>query len=249
MNILIVEDDAILTKVLREGFKETGINTIVASNGLEALKILQTQSKKIDLVLLDLLMPVMDGFKFLEEVQQDSIYNLKNIPIIVLSNVDQDKAIKRSYDLGALNYFVKAQHPISEIVEKVKSFLERPREVAFDRNIMSESKKDIEKKQGDSGILENIGGQGGVEEKYDKKEIENPRPGFFKRLFFGEKRDNTQIKKEEIIIKKEIPKSNILQEIKEIEESRRQDGGELERAEKALFAKTKAKKLKIKSED
>jgi len=131
MNILIAEDEKLLSKVLREEFEEAGFKVSQAFNGLEVLKELKTKSKNIDLVLLDLLMPVVDGFQVLEEIQKDQLYNLSSIPVIVLSNLGQDDEIKKAFKLGAQDYFVKSQHPISEVVEKVKTFLEKPRAVSF----------------------------------------------------------------------------------------------------------------------
>lgn len=131
MNILIVEDERLLSKVLKEEFEEAGFKVIQSFNGLDALKDLKAKSKDIDLVLLDLLMPVVDGFQVLEEMQKDQVYNLSSIPVIVLSNLGQDEEIKRAFKSGASDYFVKSQHPISEVVEKVKKFLEKPKEVSM----------------------------------------------------------------------------------------------------------------------
>ena len=128
MNILIVEDEKLLSKVLKEEFEEAGFDVIATLNGSDALKELKSGSEDIDLVLLDLLMPVMDGFEVLEEMHKDQI--LSSVPVIVLSNLGQDEEIKRAIKLGASDYFVKSQHPISEVVEKVKAFLEKPKKVS-----------------------------------------------------------------------------------------------------------------------
>ncbi|MHB9019407.1 MAG: response regulator [Minisyncoccota bacterium] len=125
MNIIIAEDERLLSKVLKEEFEEAGFKIIQTFNGLETLKELKAKSKNIDLVLLDLLMPVINGFQVLEEMQKDRVDNLRAIPVIVLSNLGQDEDIKKAMSLGAVDYFVKAQHPISEVVEKVKNFLEK----------------------------------------------------------------------------------------------------------------------------
>ncbi|MEK7121932.1 MAG: response regulator, partial [Patescibacteria group bacterium] len=76
-----------------------------------------------DLVLLDLLMPKKDGFEVLKEVMNNP--ELKNLPIIVLSNLGGDEDIKKALALGAKDYFVKTQHPMSEIVEKAKKYESR----------------------------------------------------------------------------------------------------------------------------
>lgn len=125
MRILIAEDEKIFLKILKEEFEEAGVKVVPVSNGLEAIKELKANSKDIDLVVLDLMMPIVDGFQVLEEMKKDQLYGLNNIPVVVLSNLGQDEEIKRALKLGAVDYFVKSQHPISEVIEKVKNFLEK----------------------------------------------------------------------------------------------------------------------------
>ena len=82
---------------------------------------MQILEKQIfDLVLLDLLMPKKDGFSVLEDVKKDP--KLKDLPIIILSNLGGDEYIKKALALGAKHYFIKTQHPMSEIVEKAKRY-------------------------------------------------------------------------------------------------------------------------------
>lgn len=126
MKILIAEDEKVLAKVLKDEFEEEGISVLLAENGKDALEIMKSKTNRPDAVLLDLLMPVMDGFAVLEEVSKDRVGSLRNIPIIVLSNLGQDEEIKRALNLGALDYFVKTQHPVLEVIEKVRNFLEKP---------------------------------------------------------------------------------------------------------------------------
>lgn len=87
---------------------------------IETLKIL-----KPDLILLDLILPKMNGFEVLEKIKRD--FDTRSIPVIVLSNLGSDDDIKRAIKLGAEDYYVKVQHPLLEIVEKVSKFLETPR--------------------------------------------------------------------------------------------------------------------------
>lgn len=77
-----------------------------------------------DLVLLDLILPKKDGFEVLQELKADP--GLKQIPVVVLSNLGQDEEIKKALDLGAVDYLVKVQHPINEVVEKVRKYLIEP---------------------------------------------------------------------------------------------------------------------------
>ena len=117
--ILIAEDEDILLNVLKDRFEAEGWEVTTARDGIEAMGAIN-KGPKFDLVLLDLLMPKKDGFAVLEEVKNNP--ELKNLPIIVLSNLGGDDDIKKALVLGAKDYFVKTQHPMSEIVEKAKKY-------------------------------------------------------------------------------------------------------------------------------
>ena len=119
MKIVIVEDEEILIKVLKEKFEKEGFKVSLAADGVEALSVIK--KAKPDLVLLDLVLPKKDGFEVLEEMKASG--DLKMIPVIVLSNLGQDEEIKRALNLGAKDYLVKTQHPINEVVEKVRDYL------------------------------------------------------------------------------------------------------------------------------
>lgn len=153
MRILLAEDEKIFLKILKEEFEEIGIKVIPTSNGLEALRELKANSKNIDLVVLDIMMPVVDGFQVLEEMKKDQLYGLNTIPVVVLSNLGQDEEIKRAFKLGAVDYFVKSQHPISEVIEKVKHILEAPKMGTYNKYSSSENRgesyDDISRKTND----------------------------------------------------------------------------------------------------
>lgn len=119
MKIVIVEDEEILLKVLKEKFDKSGFQTILAVDGEEALSIIN--KNKPDLILLDLILPKKNGFDVLRDLKADS--QSKNIPVVVLSNLGQDEDIKKAMELGADDYIVKTQHPINEVVEKVRTRL------------------------------------------------------------------------------------------------------------------------------
>ncbi len=116
MKIVIVEDEESLSKALNEKFSRSGFETYLAKNGIEAIEVI----KKVvpDIIALDILIPNKNGMKVLEEIKADP--ELKDIPVIVLSNLSQDEDIKTALKLGAEDYMVKTQHPINEIVEKFK---------------------------------------------------------------------------------------------------------------------------------
>jgi len=119
MKILIVEDEEALRKVLQEKMEHSGFETFVAKDGDEAWDM--AKNKNPDLILLDLVLPKRSGFDVLGLLKQNS--ELKDIPVIVLSNLAEDENLKKALAMGAEDYFVKAQHPINEVVEKVKNRL------------------------------------------------------------------------------------------------------------------------------
>ena len=121
-HILIAEDEKALSVALTDKLVREGYKISVASNGEEAIKL--TKTNKFDLILLDLMMPVKSGFEVLEELKGDPEF--RDIPVIILSNLGEDENIKKALRLGVADYFVKADHPIAEIVEKIKSHLMKP---------------------------------------------------------------------------------------------------------------------------
>lgn len=112
--ILIVEDEKPMILALELKLENAGFRTKTASNGAEALKILSKE--KFDLILLDLVLPEKDGFAVLSEMRGRG----DETAVIVLSNLGQKEDIKRTKELGAANYFVKAETPITEIVNYIK---------------------------------------------------------------------------------------------------------------------------------
>ena len=122
--IVIVEDEEALARVLKEKFENEGFEIDLAMDGKVALPTIQKM--RPDLVLLDLMLPKRDGIDVLRDIKADR--DLENLPVIVLSNLDGDEDIKQAISLGAKDYFVKSQHPIKEVVEKVKDFLMNPQQ-------------------------------------------------------------------------------------------------------------------------
>lgn len=117
-NVLLVEDDVILRHVLSGQLTANGFSVSEAQNGEEALEILKIE--KPDVILLDLILPGIDGFEVLKQVKGDLL--LKSIYIMVLSNLGDDEAIKKAFGLGADDYFVKAQYPIKSVIDKLNNF-------------------------------------------------------------------------------------------------------------------------------
>ncbi len=117
--ILVVEDDPILKNLLGHTFADK-YTMVYAGNGIEGISLME--ENKPALILLDLIMPDMNGFTFLEKVRSRTD-NLKSVPIIVMSNLGQPKDIERAKSLGANEYLIKVEVSVSEIIDKVQTVL------------------------------------------------------------------------------------------------------------------------------
>jgi len=81
------------------------------------------KSQKPDLILLDLILPKKDGFEVLKELKKDE--STKEIPVIVLTNLEDIESVEKAIELGANTYLVKAQYTLNEVIQKVKKALEK----------------------------------------------------------------------------------------------------------------------------
>lgn len=115
--ILIVEDERPLAHALQLKLAKEGYETQIALTGLEGQK--EALTGKYDMILLDLIMPELDGFSVLQELKEKKIKS----PVIVLSNLGQQEDKTKAMGLGAKDYFVKANTPIADIIKTVKSLL------------------------------------------------------------------------------------------------------------------------------
>ena len=115
--VLIVEDEKPLSNVLQLKLNEEGMETQTAYDGEEAVR--KIEANGYDLVLLDLILPVKDGFEVLKELQEKNI----KVPIIVVSNLGQEEDIEKTRKLGVKGYLVKANSTLDDIVKVVKKFL------------------------------------------------------------------------------------------------------------------------------
>jgi DNA-binding response OmpR family regulator len=118
-HILIVEDDNFLADIYQKKFEMEGFKVSTANNGEKAL--VDIKKKMPDLVLLDILLPKLDGFAVLEKVKADSA--VKSIPIILLTNLGQQDDVQRGLEKGAADYLIKTHFKPSEVVDKVKQVL------------------------------------------------------------------------------------------------------------------------------
>jgi DNA-binding response OmpR family regulator len=112
--ILIIEDEKPMAKALKLKLEKNGFEVDIAEDGKEALKKLK--GKKYHLALMDLVMPHMDGFTLLKELQDKKI----KTPIIVTSNLSQKEDIEKARSYGVKDFLVKSDTPITDIVKKVQ---------------------------------------------------------------------------------------------------------------------------------
>ena len=117
--ILFIEDEATLQKTFAEILKSEGFEVISALDGESGLNL--TRGEKPDLILLDLILPKLHGLEVLKEIKKDE--NTKNIPVIVLTNVESIEEIDKALELGATTYLVKSDYNLEEVVEKIKKAL------------------------------------------------------------------------------------------------------------------------------
>ena len=117
--MLIVEDDEVLLRALYLLFHKSEFTIASATDGETALKM--TQRLKPDVVLLDLLLPKMNGFDYLKFLKSEPA--IKNIPVIVLSNLGDKESVEKAKGLGALDYFIKSDTDLTTLNDKVKKFL------------------------------------------------------------------------------------------------------------------------------
>ena len=119
--ILVVEDEDILAKTLEEKLLSEGFEVLLAYDGIEALKL--ALEKHPDLVLLDLLMPKMDGMTTLKKIREDAWG--KSVPVIILTNLTSanEERNKIITELEPTYYFMKTDKSLEEIVEKIKERL------------------------------------------------------------------------------------------------------------------------------
>lgn len=124
IKILLVEDDPFLLSMYSTKFELENFKVITAEDGEKGLE--KAKNEIPNIILLDILMPKMNGFDVLKNLKDDN--NLKNIPVILLTNLNQKDEIERGLTLGADDYLIKAHFMPSEIVSKIKRVIEEHKE-------------------------------------------------------------------------------------------------------------------------
>jgi two-component system alkaline phosphatase synthesis response regulator PhoP len=119
--ILMVEDNIFLRKLYRDKLTRAGFGFVEATNGVEGLN--KAVFEKPDLIILDLILPRKNGFDVLAELKEKP--DVKNTPVIILSNLSQEADIKEAMKLGAEEYLVKTEVRLSEVVDMVKKIIKK----------------------------------------------------------------------------------------------------------------------------
>jgi len=118
-NILLVEDDPFLTDIYITKLKEEGFSVVVATDGEDCLR--KVKEGKSDLLLLDIVLPSIDGWEILRKIKKDD--KLNNLKVVILSNLGQKGEVEKGLKLGALKYLIKAHYTPSEVIDEIKKIL------------------------------------------------------------------------------------------------------------------------------
>jgi len=114
--ILLAEDDEVISRMYQKGLSLEGANVLIAKNGIEAVNF--TKNNNIDLILLDLMMPRMNGYETIRQIKQDSATS--HIPLIVLTNLDEHpEFIEKTTGTKIQEYLVKSNVSVEDVIEKI----------------------------------------------------------------------------------------------------------------------------------
>jgi len=119
--VLLVEDDVFVSDIYQTKLSHDGFSVLVARNGLEAIKKLETEVP--DLILLDIIMPYVDGIEVLKKIKSDD--RLDKIPVILLTNLSEKEKIDEALEIGANDYLIKSHFTPSEVMEKINALLNK----------------------------------------------------------------------------------------------------------------------------
>jgi len=119
--ILLIEDDPFLRDIYTTKLKEAGFSVEMAIDGEQGLRKLA--EKKFDLLVLDIVLPQIDGWEILEKIKNEKLKIKNDFKIIVLSNLGQKEEVEKAFNMGATKYLIKAHYTPSEVVEEIKELL------------------------------------------------------------------------------------------------------------------------------
>ncbi len=124
LKILVVEDDKFLRELITQKLSREGYDVKEAVDGEEG--VIKTKEEKPDIILLDLILPGIDGFEVLAKIKEDP--EVENIPVVILSNLGQRDDVERGLKLGAVDFLIKAHFTPGEIIEKVEKIMKDRKE-------------------------------------------------------------------------------------------------------------------------
>lgn len=119
--ILIVEDDSFVRDIYETKLSQEGFEVETAVNGMEAIKKMAEGENIPNLILLDIVMPFMDGLEMLKRVREKE--ELRDIPVIMLTNLSQKEDVESGLALGASDYLIKSHFTPSEVLEKINKYI------------------------------------------------------------------------------------------------------------------------------
>ncbi len=118
-SVALIEDDPLIAEMYTTKFTKEGYELHHAPDGFAGLEMVKKE--KPDIILLDIIMPKMDGFQVLQELRKTSEF--KDTPVVMLTNLGQEEDVQKGRQLGATDYFIKTNFTPAAIVEKVKELL------------------------------------------------------------------------------------------------------------------------------
>lgn len=118
--ILIVEDELSMQRALKNRLEQAGYSVSAANDGQQALDAIR--ASKPDLVLLDLIMPKLDGISVLREIKKDE--TLTGVPVIILTNLSTGDKVAEAMQLGTFDFLVKANYSLDDVLKKVRERLD-----------------------------------------------------------------------------------------------------------------------------
>jgi len=119
--ILIIEDESALQKTVGDMLIKSGYEVVSALDGETGLQMAQTE--KLDLIILDLILPKMSGFEVLEKLKDNS--KTKEVPVLILTNLESMEDVKKTLQGGAISYLIKEQYTLDEVLQKVKQVIKK----------------------------------------------------------------------------------------------------------------------------
>lgn len=117
--LVIIEDDVFMQKAYSVSLKKAGFDVEVEGDGSQAIGAIKKHKPK--LILLDLILPGKNGFEVLKDIRSEKI--LDSIPVVIVSNLEQENDVRKGFELGTIDYVLKATTPIHELVKKVDLIL------------------------------------------------------------------------------------------------------------------------------